>query len=137
MKFYIDNTTESLLCRMCEVKNETLSHIVNECKILAPNEYKGGMTMYASILTGDYPSSQCYQHHSISMIKAQQPDIVIIDKTKMEVKIIDVARPKEWYLNVKKYYKYHWARLCETFDNRFLSTLTKLVLATKNAQRVK
>ena len=40
MKFHIDKTGESPLCRMCRVKNETVSHIVSECKMLAQKEYK-------------------------------------------------------------------------------------------------
>ena len=40
MKFHIDKTSESPLCRMCRVKNETVSYIVSECKMLVPKEYK-------------------------------------------------------------------------------------------------
>ena len=39
-KFHIDKTGESPLCRMCRVENETVSHIVSECKMLAQKEYK-------------------------------------------------------------------------------------------------
>ena len=35
MKFHIDKTAESLQYKMCRVENETVSHIVSECKILA------------------------------------------------------------------------------------------------------
>ena len=40
MKFHIDKTGESPLCRMCRVENETVSHIVSQCKMLAQKEYK-------------------------------------------------------------------------------------------------
>ena len=40
MKFHIDKTGESPLCRICRVENETVSHIVSECKMLAQNGYK-------------------------------------------------------------------------------------------------
>ena len=40
VKFHIDKTGKSPLCRMCRVENETVSHIVSECKILAQKEYK-------------------------------------------------------------------------------------------------
>ena len=40
VKFHIDKTGESPLCRMCRVENETVSHIVSECKMLAQKEYK-------------------------------------------------------------------------------------------------
>ena len=38
--FYINKTAESPLCRMCRVENETVSHLVSECKMLAQQEYK-------------------------------------------------------------------------------------------------
>ena len=41
MKFHIDKTDESPLCRMCRVENEIVSNIVSECKmLLAQKEYK-------------------------------------------------------------------------------------------------
>ena len=40
VKFCIDKTGESTLCRVCRVENKTLSHIASECKILSQIEYK-------------------------------------------------------------------------------------------------
>ena len=40
VKFHIDKTGESPLYRKCRVENETVSHIVSECKMLAQKEYK-------------------------------------------------------------------------------------------------
>ena len=40
MKFHIDKTGESSLCRMCSIENETVSHIVSQCKMLAQKEYE-------------------------------------------------------------------------------------------------
>ena len=40
MKFHIDKTAESPLCRMCNRKVETVQHIVSGCKKLAQLEYK-------------------------------------------------------------------------------------------------
>ena len=40
IKYNIDKTAMSLLCRMCGTKNETISHIVSECGKLAQKEYK-------------------------------------------------------------------------------------------------
>ena len=40
VKFHIDKTSESPLCRMRRLENETVSHIVSECKMLVQKEYK-------------------------------------------------------------------------------------------------
>ena len=40
IKYNIDKTAESPLCRMCGTRNETISHIVSECGKLAQKEYK-------------------------------------------------------------------------------------------------
>ena len=36
----IDKRQGSVMCRMCGERDETISHIVSECKKLAQNEYK-------------------------------------------------------------------------------------------------
>ena len=38
VKYKIDKTAQSPLCRMCEKKSETISHIVSECEKLAQKE---------------------------------------------------------------------------------------------------
>ena len=40
VKFNIDNSVDSPLCRMCNQKGETINHILSECKMLAQKEYK-------------------------------------------------------------------------------------------------
>ena len=40
VKHKIDKTAQSPLCRMCDKKSETISHIVSECGKLAQKEYK-------------------------------------------------------------------------------------------------
>ena len=40
VKYHIDKTVESPLCRLCSKKGESVSHIVCECKKLAQREYK-------------------------------------------------------------------------------------------------
>ena len=54
VKFHIDKTAESPQCRTCRIENNTVSHIVSECKMLVQEEYKKAMAMYAGILIGDY-----------------------------------------------------------------------------------
>ena len=40
IKYNIDKTAESPLCRMCGTRNETISHMVSERGKLAQKEYK-------------------------------------------------------------------------------------------------
>ena len=40
IKYYIDKTAESLLCRMCGTRNVTRSHIVSKWGKIAQKEYK-------------------------------------------------------------------------------------------------
>ena len=40
VKYHIDKTVESPLCRLCGEKGESVNHIVCECKKLAQREYK-------------------------------------------------------------------------------------------------
>ena len=40
IKFYVDKTNDSPLCRMCGETNEAVSHIISEYSMLAQKEYK-------------------------------------------------------------------------------------------------
>ena len=40
IKYNIDKTAKSPLCRMCGTRNETISHIISECGKLAQKEFK-------------------------------------------------------------------------------------------------
>ena len=40
VKYHIDKTVESPLCRLCGEKDESVNHIVCECKKVAQREYK-------------------------------------------------------------------------------------------------
>ena len=40
IKYNTDKTAKSPLCRMCGIRNETISHIVSECGKLGQKEYK-------------------------------------------------------------------------------------------------
>ena len=40
IKYHIDKTVDSPLCRLCNEREETVAHIVSECPMLAQNQYK-------------------------------------------------------------------------------------------------
>ena len=40
VKFHVDKSVESPLCRMCHEKGESVTHVISECSKLAQKEYK-------------------------------------------------------------------------------------------------
>ena len=117
MKHNIDKTAHSPLCRMCDKKSETISHIVSECEQLAQKEYKRRHNNVARIvhwkLCGKYNlkrSEKWYEHAPEGVveneevkilwdvmiqcdreIKARKPDIVVVNKNERSCAIIDIA----------------------------------------------
>ena len=119
MRFHIDHTAESPLCRMCRSKGETVAHVVSECSKLVQKEYKGRHHNVARYIhwqlcgqRGLERASSWYEQkpevvvesENVKIlwdftvqcdweIEARRPDIVFIDKKEREVVIIDVAIP--------------------------------------------
>ena len=98
-------TAESTLCRICRVENETVSLILSEYKMIFQNEYKkryGNVCRYIHWRLckkhGFEDAPQWYEHEPDganeiqcnTKIEVRRPDIAVIDKTKKEVKIVDV-----------------------------------------------
>ena len=58
VKHKVDKTAQSPLCRICDKKSESISHIVSECEKLAQKEYKRRHDNVARIvhwkLSGEY-----------------------------------------------------------------------------------
>ena len=127
VKFHVDKTGESPLCRMCRVENETVSHIVSECKMFAQNEYKKShdnvcrYTHWRLKKYGFQGAQQWYEHEPDGVIdnkgykilwdftiqynnktEAQRPDIIVIDKTKKDIKIVDVTIPEDVRVNERE-----------------------------------
>ena len=128
VKFHIDKTGESPLCRMCRVENETVSHIVSECKMLAQKEYKKRHDNVCRYIhwklceKHDFQRAQQWYEHEPdgvienkgykilwdftiqcdTKIEARRPDIVLIDKTMKEVKIVDVTIPGDERVNERE-----------------------------------
>ena len=128
MKFRVDKTAESPLCRMCGVKNEKLSHIVSKCKILDQKEYKKrhdnvcryihwrlckkhdfeGTPEWHERKPGGVIDSEVYKvlwNFRVQCdikIEARRPGIVIIDKTKKELGILDVTIPGDIRVNERE-----------------------------------
>ena len=120
-KFHIDKTSESPLCRLCGIKGESISHLISECSKLAQKQYKERHDSVAQNihweLCGMYGferENKWYDHIPQSVIENEEtkilwdftiqcdryvqnrrPDIVVIEKSKQECKIIDIAVPND------------------------------------------
>ena len=119
IKFHKDKTVTSPMCRLCSVQVETPNHLVSGCMKLAQREYKRRHDNVARYVhwqlcekAGLERASKWYEHkpegvmenedfkilwdfmiQCDQMVEHRKPDIVIIDKIKKEVKIIDIAVP--------------------------------------------
>ena len=127
VKHKIDKTAQSPLCRMCDKKSETISHIVSEREQLAQKEYKRRRNNVARIvhwkLCGKYNlkrSEKWYEHAPEGVenkevkilwdvmiqcdreIKARKPDIVVVNKNERSCAIIDIAIPGDIRVSEKE-----------------------------------
>ena len=128
VKFHKDKTGESLLCKICRVENEALSHIVSECKILAQKDYKKRHDNVCKYIhwklceKHDFQRvQQWYEHEPDGVIEnkrykilwgftsqcdikieARRPNIVFIDKTVKKVKNVDVTIPGDERVNERE-----------------------------------
>ena len=113
---------------MCKVENEAVSHIVSECEMLAQKDYKkrhdnvcryihwklrkkhgfqGVQHWYECEPNGvienkEYKILWDFTVQCDTKIEARQPDIIVIDKTKKEVRIVDVTIPGDVQVNERE-----------------------------------
>ena len=119
IKHFVDKSQDSPLFRMCDQRNETVSHIVSECTVLAQKEYlkrHNNVCQYihwrlckkfdleATKNWYEYKPKGCVENEKVKLlwdiviqcdreIIARKPDIILIDKENKLTKIIDVAIP--------------------------------------------
>ena len=119
IKFHIDRTSASPLCRMCSNKGETVLHVGNKCSVLVQREDKrrhNNVARYIHCWLCEKfklrNTDKWYEHRPEGVsendnckilwdvmiqcdkeIQARRPDIVVVDKCKREVRIVDIAIP--------------------------------------------
>ena len=119
VKYNVDKTVDSPLCRMCKIKGETVQHLVCECSKLAQREYKRRHDNIAKLihwkLCGEHGfdrNEKWYEHcpegvvenahvkliwdmniQCDNVIEARRPDLLLIDKQGNTCIIIDIAVP--------------------------------------------
>ena len=115
LKYYIDKTSESPLCRLCGKKCESVQHLVCGCEKLAEKEYKRRHDNVAKEVQWDFckkngleHTEKWYKHvpegvvqneeikvQCDNVIEARRPDIIVIDKKERKRIIIDIAKPAD------------------------------------------
>ena len=121
MKYHIDKTSESPLCRLCGKKGKSVQHITSGCEKLDQKEYKrwhGNVAkkVHCDICKKDRleHSEKWYEHvpegaveneemkllwdiniQCDNLIEARRPDLIVIDKKEQKGIIIDIAVPAD------------------------------------------
>ena len=121
IKFNIDKTVESPICRMCGEKGESVRHLTSGCKKLAQREYKSrhdnvtrivhwtlcrkyglerAAHWYDHALKGVAESDEIRMLWDFMMqcdhhIECRTPDIVVVEKEGKKCLIVDIAIPDE------------------------------------------
>ena len=152
IKKHIFKSETSDLCRVCRTAKETIFHVISSCEALAPTKYlqrHDNLCKYVHILLlKEYgfvnKITPWYQHqpknveendkakilwnftiqtdHHLRHIK---PDILVIDKSKSEANIIDIAIPSDYNLAQKRLEKIrNYSNLA--VEIKTLWTLTKV-----------
>ena len=62
VKYHIDMTSESPLCRLCEKIGESVQHLVSECEKLAQKEYKRRHDNVAKKVNRDFCKKNGLEH---------------------------------------------------------------------------
>ena len=121
MKYHIDRTSESPLCRLCGKKGESVQHITSGREKLAQKEYKRRHDNVAKKVNWDIckkngleHSEKRYEHdpegaveneeikvlwdiniQCDNLIEARRPDLIVIDKKEQKGIIIYIAVPAD------------------------------------------
>ena len=118
----------SPMCRMCNAVEETVFHIVSECRVHAQTEYKGRHDKLAKVIHSDLckkysvkVQSKWYDHvpekveetdhvkilwdfniQTDHVIEHRWPDVVVLDKHAKMCHLIDIAVPGDSRVELKE-----------------------------------
>ena len=128
IKAKIDKTRDDSMCRMCNAKDETITHIISECPKLAQKEYKRRHDWMGKAIHWDLcrkkgfaTTDKWYEHEpqpvtenekfkilwdftvqTDHIVEARRPDMMIIDKEKKLCLIVDFAVPSDHRIEIKE-----------------------------------
>ena len=129
IKKHVHNTSDTDICRVCRIEKETIQHIVDGCRVLAPTKYLKrhddlGKYVHALLckkydIIDEIPP--WYLYHPIDVIENEQakilwnfsiqtdhevrhnrPDITLINKRTRTVALIDISCPNDHNIAAKR-----------------------------------
>ena len=121
IKYHIDNTSDTPMCRLCRKKGESVQHITSGCEKLVQKEYKRRHGNVAKKVHWDIckkndleHSEKWYEHapegavenevikvlwdiniQCDNLIEARRPDLIVIDKKEQKGIIFYIAVPAD------------------------------------------
>ena len=127
IKARIVKTQQNSKCRLCGDRDETINHIISECTKLAQKEYKTRHDWVGKVIQWEMckkfkfdHTNKWYMHnpasvlendtrkllwdfdiHTVHLISARRPDLIIINKKKRTGKIVDFAVPADNRIKLK------------------------------------
>lgn len=121
---------DSLLCRLCDEKTETVNHLIAGCKVLGGKEYKDRFENVARTIHWQlcrkyqiecnaenlwgHVREKVVERENIKIlwdhfnvyadrkIKGRRPNIIVIDERKKKVKVIDIKVPTDHWVDEKE-----------------------------------
>ena len=128
IKFRIDKTATSPMCRLCHNKNETIDHVLSGCPKLSQAEYKSRHDNVAAAIHWSMCRKyqiECkdkwYEHRAEKVaendevkllwdfhmqtdhvIEARRPDIVLVKKKEATAVIVDIAVPGDTRIKTRE-----------------------------------
>ena len=128
IKARIDKTQKNIKCRLCGDRDETINHIISECRKLAQRKYKARHDWVSKVIHWemckkfklDHTNKWCMHNpapvlendshkflwdfniQTDHLIPAWRPDLIIINKKKRTCKIVDFAVPADHWIKQKE-----------------------------------
>jgi len=128
IKFHIDHSATSPMCRLCHNKPETIDHVLNGCSKLSQNEYKRRHDNVAAAIHWcmcrkylipcndrwyEHRAEKVAQNDEVKIlwdmqvqtdheIEARRPDIVLIKKKEATAVLVDIAVPGDTRIKARE-----------------------------------
>ena len=110
IKARIDKTRQNSKCRLCSDRDETINHIISECRKLAQKEYKTRHDWVGKVIHWEMckklkfdHTNKWHMHNPASVLENDTHKLLcVFDKRKRICKIVDFALPADHKIKMKE-----------------------------------